>query len=317
MNNIKDRYGTLWLKGTYETIPTHKLSFETLKNAILNGEIGKVKEKYYFIKKYKEEGTHTKTVKEYKASLPYVNMQGIYQKRANTGIIENTFTWVVPWDIDKKENKNKNFDELWKKLCDTPSVILCARTSGGGIRGYSRLLENAFTFKVEEFQPLMKNVIHPYLLGLWDVILDTHQYTLSQPWYMPYDENVYWNWNAEAIENVNYSWKQKPISYYKPIYCDDLQEELIKAIESVPTGAIHYNDVLKLFSYAKSIGCSYNDVAYAIKSKISSSSILHEKGNIIMEKTFKSANEVKYTKNGVRYLIGKLGGNKKIMKYEQ
>lgn len=313
---MKNRYGTLWLNGTYDVKPTHKVSFEGLKNMIIEGEIGNVRQKYYYIKRYKEEGIYPSIVNDYKTSLPYVNMVGLYSQRKNTAIFENSFNWIISWDIDKKENKSKNFDILFKLVCNTPSTILAARTSGGGLRGFSRLKKDAFVFSIDTYQPIMKQCVHPYLLGMWDAILDTHQYTLSQPWYVPYDPNVYFNADAEEI-NVRYELKQEKKQIYVPIFVDDLQKEFIDALQTLPPNCLHYDDVLKFMSYGKSIDCDFYSLYSVLKSKTDISSSLYSKGEAAYSKIFNSCNETRFTEKSARWLIGNLGGNKKIMKYER
>jgi hypothetical protein len=315
---MKDRLGTIW-KDTYDLTPIRNLSFEELKNTIISGEIGNVKEKFYYIKKYKSEGIMQSVINDYKASLPVVNMVGTYTQRSNSSINVNSFNWIISWDIDKKENKSSNFEYLWEMLKNDESVILCARTSGGGIRGFSKLLVNAFDFNIYDYQPTMKNVVHPYLQMKWNVALDWHQYTLSQPWYMPYDPEVYFNWDARPIINVSYNWKPKKIYHTpKPNWMNfSLQEEYYNALKTVDSNSAHYTDVLKLLTYGKSINCDYGTLLSILEDKFDDSSSISKMSSYALNRMYEKLNIDRCSKNGARKIIGSLGGDKTKMRYEK
>jgi hypothetical protein len=303
---MKDKIGTLWTYGSTNTRVTNYITFEQLYEAIKS-----FKELEDFTLKLKElkELGKIEERNNLKNKQHYVNMCGKYTYRNDASLIKDSFNWIVAWDIDKKDNLNKDFSKLFDIVCNNSSVILCAHTSGGGLRGFSRLKENAFEFKNEEYYTRMIKFVHPYLEFIFDSKLDIGQYKLSQPWYLLYDENVYVNWNATPIINVDY-WR--PLKERKPIYIpmfkdDDLVKKYINALNTIPYGTLHYEDVLRLMTYAKEIQCDPNTISDILISKISSASVLYKKTDLT--KMWKPLRAGRFPKFSAIKLIKKSGGN--------
>jgi len=200
LNNL---IGTYFENGSQNIVPKCVITFEELEQGIRSEQMA---ERWRILNNLKKNNLNEDAAK-YKLSYPYVCMNAIFQARNNTDWIPKSITWVVPWDIDAKDNEGKDMNDLRKKIEETPSTILCCKsTSGKGLRGFSLLKKESFEPDAQIYYAKMRDVIYPYLNKIWDCKLDHMQGRFSQPWFMTYDENVYHNWEAKPIEDVDYSY---------------------------------------------------------------------------------------------------------------
>lgn len=203
MVELNNLIGTYFENGSQNIVPKCVITFEELEQGIRSEQMA---ERWRILNNLKKNNLNEDAAK-YKLSYPYVCMNAIFQARNNTDWIPKSITWVVPWDIDAKDNEGKDMNDLRKKIEETPSTILCCKsTSGKGLRGFSLLKKESFEPDAQIYYAKMRDVIYPYLNKIWDCKLDHMQGRFSQPWFMTYDENVYHNWEAKPIEDVDYSY---------------------------------------------------------------------------------------------------------------
>ena len=135
----------------------------------------------------------------FKKCVPYVLVSGIAQYRNTDHFEISSYTWLLPFDIDKKDNVDIEWKELFEKICKNDSVVTVARsTSGKGIKGILRLKKDAYDPAL--IYTLAKTNIYPYLETQWGCKLDIAQGKLVQPFYLTWDKDGYVNWEAKELD---------------------------------------------------------------------------------------------------------------------
>ena len=152
-----------------------------------------------------------KVYKSVKSKLPYFTITGQFSYRSNANIIDNTYTWLCPIDIDYKENSQVNMNMVSNMLCSEDFVLFCAKSpSGKGLKAIIRLKENAYD--IEKHREILKEIIYPKLEKDLGCVFDLNQAKLSQPFYFTYDEDAYINYDAIELD-TDYTIKEKSKKY--------------------------------------------------------------------------------------------------------
>lgn len=131
-----------------------------------------------------------------KWKFPYMTVPSLFEIRNNSSHIEGTLNGVCGFDIDTKENPGVDWEEVMDKICTTPEVVLCFKSTSFGIKGLFRIdtefldgLENSVIPKI--FREQVVNQVYPHLESLWGVKLDASQATFSQPMFINHDPEIY------------------------------------------------------------------------------------------------------------------------------
>ena len=153
------------------------------------------------IKEYRETGDP-----QIKNRLPFFTPCGVMSKKNDKTFISEgsaTYNWVIPFDIDKKDNLNlsdKDWEDLFvNKISANPCVLFAFTSPSGGIKGLVVAEENSYLWFVGERSntpKVFKEFHYPYLEKLWGVQLDKSQATLTQSMFLSHDPYVHCNVDA-------------------------------------------------------------------------------------------------------------------------
>lgn len=183
---------SLFYGGIRNTTPTVDITFNTVSRLINEDE--KTKKVVEELRKSYENNDGKSQI--IKLNLPYITPNGCYNQRKNDGLKEGTYNWVLPIDIDWKDNPTTNWLELKELIKMDKSVFICAFSPRG--RGLKVLIKlKPEQYKIEDQYEVFINTINPYYSNLWGVKLDNRQAVLSQPFFLTYDESAYINLNPE------------------------------------------------------------------------------------------------------------------------
>jgi len=162
---------------------------------------------------------------EYKNKTDYITTSGIFKARNNSGFEEDSYTYLIPIDIDynpsRDINKDVDFDILKKVLSELPYVVVAMKSiSGKGLKALIRVPPGYFDPPIQ--YTICKDIIYPYLEVSWsakltaamrkeyqitekiNIQIDPQQAVLSQPFFIPYDPTPYVNYNADYFLEVDY-----------------------------------------------------------------------------------------------------------------
>jgi len=185
----------------------------------------------------------------FKKCVPYVLVSGIAQYRNTDHFEISSYTWLLPFDIDKKDNVDIEWKELFEKICKNDSVVTVARsTSGKGIKGILRLKKDAYDPAL--IYTLAKTNIYPYLETQWGCKLDIAQGKLVQPFYLTWDKDGYVNWEAKELDvdygitliDIEQSGDEEGVTPTKKLTIASL-ERLLSKIRTVKEAGTRYNTV--------------------------------------------------------------------------
>ncbi|MDG1658873.1 MAG: BT4734/BF3469 family protein [Crocinitomicaceae bacterium] len=192
-----------------------------------------------------------------KVERPYITPYGIFSKRNNESI-KHFNNEIVCLDFDKltpKQMEGIKWDLEW-----SPSTIFVAISpSGNGIKALIRI-KHGFTPE-NLYQGLKENI---QLFEKHGATPDAMQFVLSQPMFLPYDENLYFNPYAIPLEGklmqIKKEEPRETISSLKVVDMDRANnffrgrvKYLLKSLEELPRGSgMHsylYSVVKRIYPY--------------------------------------------------------------------
>jgi len=136
--------------------------------------------------------------KGFKKCVPYVLVTGEAEYRDTKHFDLSSFTWLLPFDIDKDENPDADWQALYDRIKSCDYVVFVGKSvRGKGIKGIIRLKEDSFDPKVT--YTVSKQNINKYLNEQWNCILDNNQSKLVQPFYLTWDPDMYVNLDAKEL----------------------------------------------------------------------------------------------------------------------
>ena len=127
-------------------------------------------------------------VKDLKFRFPYITVPCLFTMRKNDNFIPDTWNGVVGFDIDISDNPGVSFEELFDKICTTPEVVLCFRSTSYGLKGLIRV---DMEFSKDTIKEFTTKFVYPHFTELWKCKLDDAQAVLSQPMFINYDADVH------------------------------------------------------------------------------------------------------------------------------
>lgn len=165
-----------------------------------------------------------------KRNLPYYTVTGLFdifredqidneekerkyvghKRRKTICFIPESYTHIIPIDIDKSKNNDFDVDEVFKKIKGIPGIFFIIKSpSGKGIKALMIVKDN---YQSETHRRVCKELIYPSIEKHIGCKLDESQATLTQALYYTTGE-YYLNWNTEPLEiDIN---NLKPIKDYK------------------------------------------------------------------------------------------------------
>lgn len=157
-----------------------------------------------------------------KIERPYITPYGVFHKRNNDSLVDFN-NEVICLDFDNVNNKT-HLTILKDQYENNPSTILsCISPSGNGLKVLLRANHN---FEPKDLYNGLKHNIDLFKFKLGNITPDSMQFVLSQPMFIPYCENPYYNPKAIPLKE---NFEKPPIVEYKPLNENDriiLQETL-------------------------------------------------------------------------------------------
>ena len=131
---------------------------------------------------------------EYKQAKLTINQEYFTpQSFSKTRKVVEGLSGIICFDFDIKENKDINVDILKETLKNDSDVMCFHQTTGKGLKIYSKCNLNLNTFK-EEYNYLVVEKENK-----WGVILDRAFNKPTQPCYLSWDVNIYYNPDSTII----------------------------------------------------------------------------------------------------------------------
>ena len=119
---------TLFYGGKYGVKPHSSITWLDVIDLFTKDE--KVKSLIDRIRELKANGKEDEA-NDLKSNLPFITTAGEFTYRNNEGLIEDTYSWVCPVDIDEKENPNIDWNKLFNQTTKNTSVFLCVKSPRG------------------------------------------------------------------------------------------------------------------------------------------------------------------------------------------
>jgi len=196
MNTTKLPKVTLFYGGKHGVKPHSYITWFDVIDLFTKNE--SVKSSINSIRKLKSEGKAEEASK-LKNELPFIITAGEFTYRNNDSLIESTYSWVCPVDIDEKENPNIDWEKLFSQIIQNPSVFLCVKSPRGvGLKALVWLSHKKYNPQQQYI--VFRDSVYPYLEKIWGCKIDIAQGKLSQPFYVTHDENAYINKKAEPLD---------------------------------------------------------------------------------------------------------------------
>ena len=178
---IDIRFSLFWREGdnTKNTTPRKEISFSDLVNII-----------------------QSKWIKELpKKQRPYITPYGTFTERNNEGLKQFN-TNLIALDFDKLNDEKLNYLKLfWKGQRNTVLSLVSPSKSGLKV-----IIRAKHTFEPNDLYNGLKHNVDFFVVG--GVKPDLAQFVLSQPMFIPYAENPYYNPGATLKD---YNFKPLPI----------------------------------------------------------------------------------------------------------
>lgn len=135
-------------------------------------------------------------VRSLKFKFPYLLVPCLFTVRNNKSFIQDTWNGVAGFDIDKKDNPDVDWDLIMDRICTTPEVVLCFKSTSFGLKGLIKLDVSFLSGVAEDaisavYKKTLQEGVFPHFAALWGVKLDDYQATLSQPMFINHDADVY------------------------------------------------------------------------------------------------------------------------------
>lgn len=186
INNLKFSY---FVGGTSNIIPNKTVDINEVIRLITKDEqqsllIETIREK-------QKNGLDDEATK-LKLKRPYITTAGIFSQRNNESLDVSSYTWLIPIDIDKKDNPNVDWIKLYNSISNSEGIVLCAKSPRGeGIKALYLIEPNHYT-PADQYN-FCKNTFYPVIEKKFGCKLDYQQGVLSQPFLLTFDKNAYIN----------------------------------------------------------------------------------------------------------------------------
>ena len=149
-----------------------------------------------------------------KIERPYITPYGVFHKRNNNSLVDYN-NEVICLDFDKV-NDSTLFTLLQDEYRNNPSTILSVISPSGN--GLKVLLRAKHSFDPGELYNGLKHNINLFKSKYGNIMPDSMQFVLSQPMFIPYCENPYYNPNALPMR---VKFEKPPKMEYKPLNEND------------------------------------------------------------------------------------------------
>lgn len=192
-DNIK--FSLFWTKGdnTKNTTPRKEISLEELVNIIKSPWLKSLPKK----------------------ERPYITPYGTFSTRNNGGLKQMNGN-LVALDYDKLTPEKLNYLQLYWE-CQTNTILCLVSPSGNGLKV---LIRAKHTFTSETLYNGLKSNYEPFVIS--GVKPDLMQFVLSQPMFIPYAENPYYNPYAICKD---YGFKEPEQNYIEPLPFNKINTE--------------------------------------------------------------------------------------------
>ena len=192
-----------------------------------------------------------------KVERPYITPHGTFSKRNNESL-KHFNSEIVCLDYDKLTPKQVE-DIKWDLEWNPSTILVAISPSGNGIKALIRV-KHDFTPKTL-YQGLKANI---QLFEKHGVTPDAMQFVLSQPMFLPYDEELYFNPYAIPLEaKLKPATKEETRELKSSLEVVDMDrankffrgrvEYLLKSLEELPRGSgMHsylYSVVKRIYPY--------------------------------------------------------------------
>jgi hypothetical protein len=137
----------------------------------------KVRQFAYDTKEYSEAKTQY---------LNYFTPHGVFSVRNNKSLLKHSQLFM--FDYDLKANPGKDLTEFIKKITERPDVILAFRSVGNGFKFFIKVANVNSENHVHLYDVVSKELMNEYKIDL-----DIQQGKLSQPCFISYDKEYYYN----------------------------------------------------------------------------------------------------------------------------
>lgn len=201
---------------------------------------------------------------DYKAAkemLPWFTPHGTFSQRNNAGLAKHAGLMALDFDLQDNPNVTTN---AFSSLCAVPFTLAAYRSpSVGGVKALVRCQSAATD------HALAKEQVLAFYEGATGFNLDPKQCTLSQPCFVSYDPDAYWNPTARDFQ-VRPRPALPPRQYVAPFglsedknYFEVAEYMLAKAGHSFSPGSRH-DYRLRLSTLLCEFGISESDAAHYI-----------------------------------------------------
>lgn len=135
-------------------------------------------------------------VRSMKFKFPYMLVPCLFTMRNNNSFIPDTWNGVAGFDIDRKDNPDVDWDLLMDKICTTPEVVLCFKSTSFGLKGLIKIDGSFLTGIADDsvnaiYRKTVSEGVYPHFANLWGVVFDNSQAVLSQPMFINHDQDIY------------------------------------------------------------------------------------------------------------------------------
>jgi hypothetical protein len=135
-------------------------------------------------------------VRSMKFKFPYMLVPCLFTMRNNSSFVPDTWNEVAGFDIDRKDNPDVDWDLLVDKICTTPEVVLCFKSTSFGLKGLIKI-DGSFLSGIADdsvnaiYRKTVSEGVYPHFENLWGVSFDNSQAVLSQPMFINHDPDIY------------------------------------------------------------------------------------------------------------------------------